>query len=280
MNNLIKYFLVFVHTLLFANVGFAQQTSVDTRTPNTSAILDLNTLNKGFKGPNVALLSISDITTIPNPATGLIVYNTANNGAPPNEVYANAYYYWNGTTWYHIPTTRVVEEIFTPGVFVLNSTNNQTISGINDGIHRVVTFPSPQIINVGNIAIQTNNEIITIQETGLYEISGFVNYNPNQSTAERRAMLNTYVEKRIGGAGSWLLIAGGRTAWGRETTNYLQTASIPITCVQLNTGDQIRLTIANKITSGTRSAHGDTSNIQTTANSPISKSLRLYLIGY
>lgn len=28
-------------------------------------------------------------------------------------------------------------------------------------------------------------------DTGLYEISGFVNYNPNQTTGERRAMLNT-----------------------------------------------------------------------------------------
>jgi hypothetical protein len=270
--------LSFCLSLIMFN-GYTQS-GADTTTPHSSAIFDLNTLNKGFKGPNVSLLNINDIATISNPAIGLIVFNIANNGTPPNDVYTNAYYYWNGTQWFHIPTTRVVEEIFTPGVFVLNSSNNQTITNINNGVHNVVTFPNPQIINVGNIASQTNNEIVTILETGLYELSGFVNYNPNQDTSERRAMLNTYIERRKGSNGAWELIAGGRTAWGRETTDYLQTATIPITCVLLNEKDQLRFTLANKITSGTRSQHGNTSYIQTTTNSPISKSLRLYLIGY
>ncbi|MCH7403720.1 hypothetical protein ACFOUP_11110 [Belliella kenyensis] len=221
-----------------------------------------------------------DQSTIPNPATGLLVFNTQNSGVSPDEVYANSYYYWNGTEWYHIPTTRIFEDISVPGVFVLNSNDTQTIGNINNGEHRAISFPNPQIINAGNIATLTNNETITILESGLYEVTAFVQYNPSQTADERRALLNTYIEKRDGGSGNWQLIAGGRTSWGRNTTHYLQTAQIPVTVVRLNAGDQIRFTIANKITSGTRSSHGNPSVVSTSVNNPVSKSLRLYLIGF
>lgn len=274
-----KIFIAFLFAILTCNLY--AQTGIGSKQPSNSAILDLNAANLGLKGPEIELQNINDVTTIPNPTAGLIVYSTKNNGTPPNQVFANAYYYWNGTSWFHIPTTRVVQEISTTGVFVISSNDNQTISDINTGTHHVVTFPAAaNIINVGDIASKLDNQTIKIQETGLYELSAFVNYNPSQATTERRAMLNTYVERRVNGTGAWLLVAGGRTAWGRETTNYMQTASIPITCVLLNEGDHIRFTIANKITSGTRSIHGAPSYIQTQSYSPISKSLRLYLIGY
>ncbi|WP_419868813.1 hypothetical protein [Chryseobacterium sp. CT-SW4] len=49
---------------------------VGTASPNSSAIMELNTSNKGFLPPRISLQSTTDAATITNPATGLIVYNT------------------------------------------------------------------------------------------------------------------------------------------------------------------------------------------------------------
>ncbi|WP_020598390.1 hypothetical protein [Spirosoma panaciterrae] len=66
---------------------------------NPSAVLEVESTNKGFLPPRVALTSITDVTTIPSPATGLVVVNTANAGTDPNDVEANTLYMWNGTKW-------------------------------------------------------------------------------------------------------------------------------------------------------------------------------------
>jgi hypothetical protein len=47
-----------------------------------------------WDGPRVALASATDATTVPNPATGLLVYNTGT-GA----LQTTGYLYWNGAEW-------------------------------------------------------------------------------------------------------------------------------------------------------------------------------------
>ncbi|GGF00814.1 hypothetical protein SAMN05443634_105243 [Chishuiella changwenlii] len=74
-------------TNLFSQVG------IGTETPNNSAILDLTSSNKGFLPTRINLLSNTDFTTIPRPATGLMVYHTGNTNFPAG------YYYFNGTEW-------------------------------------------------------------------------------------------------------------------------------------------------------------------------------------
>lgn len=69
--------------------------------PDASAILELNVSQlasgsqKGFLGPRVALTAYNDASTIPNPATGLLVYNL---GTQPTFTFAG-YAYWDGTQW-------------------------------------------------------------------------------------------------------------------------------------------------------------------------------------
>ena len=75
------------------------QTGIGTTSPDASAKLEVNSSNKGFLPPRVTLTSQTDNSTIPNPATGLLVYNTGNN---PNLV--AGYYYWNGSNWATIAT--------------------------------------------------------------------------------------------------------------------------------------------------------------------------------
>ncbi|MGG5210332.1 hypothetical protein ACQWU4_15520 [Chryseobacterium sp. MIQD13] len=86
---------LFTGTTMFSQVG------IGTTTPDPSSILELNVNNlatgnkKGFLGPKVALTSKTDIVTIPNPATGLLVFNL---GTDSNFNYAG-YVFWNGTEW-------------------------------------------------------------------------------------------------------------------------------------------------------------------------------------
>ena len=91
MKKILFFFLISVH--LYA------QTGIGTTTPEASAKLDVTSSNKGFLPPRVTLTSCTDNTTIPNPATGLLVYNTGNNVG-----LVAGYYYWNGSGWATIAT--------------------------------------------------------------------------------------------------------------------------------------------------------------------------------
>jgi hypothetical protein len=80
---------------------FSQNIGVGTSTPQASAALDISSANKGLLPPRVTLTGITDITTVPSPAAGLLVYNTATAGTAPNDV-VPGYYYYTGAGWYRI----------------------------------------------------------------------------------------------------------------------------------------------------------------------------------
>ncbi|AZA50654.1 hypothetical protein EG346_21840 [Chryseobacterium carnipullorum] len=67
---------------------------VGTNVPNNSALLDLTSSNKGLLLPRVSLSSTSDASTVPSPATGLMVYNNNTAMSPQGE----GIYYNGGTT--------------------------------------------------------------------------------------------------------------------------------------------------------------------------------------
>jgi hypothetical protein len=89
------------YTLLFC-VLFAvitnAQTGIGTSTPHASAKLHVSATDKGFLPPRISLTGMLDVTTIPSPATGLVIYNTVAAGVTPNNV-VPGYYYWDGTKW-------------------------------------------------------------------------------------------------------------------------------------------------------------------------------------
>lgn len=72
---------------------------IGTISPHSSAILELNASNKGFLSTKVALSSNTDITTISNPAVGLLVYNLGTAGLA-----TKGYLYWNGSEWVQFST--------------------------------------------------------------------------------------------------------------------------------------------------------------------------------
>lgn len=91
--SIFKTFLMVVFTTTtFAQVG------IGTTNPHPSAILELNASNKALLLTRVALTGTNDVTTIPTPTAGMIVYNTADT-AGATAVKANNLYRFNGTNW-------------------------------------------------------------------------------------------------------------------------------------------------------------------------------------
>jgi hypothetical protein len=94
------FFTIFVATQLFVAIHLSAQVGINTdnSAPDNSAMLDVKSTTKGFLPPRVALTAINSANPVTAPATGLLVYNTASAGTPPNNVIVG-YYYWNGAKW-------------------------------------------------------------------------------------------------------------------------------------------------------------------------------------
>jgi len=90
MKNLLLFLLLVSTIITNAQVG------IGTNTPDASAKLEVNSSNKGFLPPRVALTSTTDFSTIASPVAGLLVYCTGTGGLTAG------YYYFNGTVWVNL----------------------------------------------------------------------------------------------------------------------------------------------------------------------------------
>jgi len=76
----------------------AQSVGIGTATPHSSARLHIEDNARGLLIPNVALTATNVAAPVTNPATSLLVYNTATAGAGATAV-TPGFYYWDGTKW-------------------------------------------------------------------------------------------------------------------------------------------------------------------------------------
>jgi len=88
-----KLKIAVVALALFCASGntFGQSVGVNTNNPDPSASLEVAGNNKGLLIPRISLQSLTDNTTIPNPATALLIYNT-------NAGLGKAGFYYNSGT--------------------------------------------------------------------------------------------------------------------------------------------------------------------------------------
>lgn len=89
----ISFTIILFFTFFFKN--FAQTTIGNVRKSDPSAILELDSSEKGFLLTKVSLTNSFDKTTIKNPAIGLLIYNTGNNTHFPFK----GFMVWNGKEW-------------------------------------------------------------------------------------------------------------------------------------------------------------------------------------
>ncbi len=186
-------------------------TGIGTTTPNNSALLDMYSSNKGFLPPRVALTGVNDVATIPSPATGLLVYNTANAGSGSNLVYAG-YYYFDGSFWRRLGETNkkeIVANVFSAGYGVSSAAGDRCV--YVNGVQVSCSSRGATLTVISG----TNGNVIFSQSYDLYG-GGFIQHD-NLATAINSynnggniLIVNTYDAPSI--AGSNVLSSNLKTA--------------------------------------------------------------------
>ena len=140
------------------------QTGIGTTTPSPSAKLEVASSNQGFLPPRIALTATNAASPVTSPATGLLVYNTATTGTPPNNV-APGYYYWNGSAW-----VAVLSTITTSSISGNGTTTTLTNFGAEVNTQSGTSYTLTATDN-GKIISCTSNSAVTITVPAL--TSGF-----------------------------------------------------------------------------------------------------------
>ena len=127
-------------------------------TPNSSALLDIISADKGVSFPNINLASETDATTITTPKAGLMVYNT--NTAMPC---GTGLYFNNGTS------AAPLWVCFTKTIKQYHAYNTATRAGVNSTTHTLqpgctITFiiPTGQIadVKIDGVLGGLNNSVV------------------------------------------------------------------------------------------------------------------------
>ncbi|CAM2977478.1 hypothetical protein DRF59_09470 [Chryseobacterium flavum] len=180
-NNLFLAVLVFVSVISNAQVG------IGVPNPDPSAMLEVNSGNKGILPPRVTLTSANmQLGTSPN-ATGLLVYNMS---TVPLKA---GYYFWDGIQWQKLDSTSdnsggnaTVETKAVMGPLVATADNGRAGYAITittpDGRFSVRCFiPTGSLFADVNLQIRNNNISTTdIISNGHYLWSGAGGYQQNQ----------------------------------------------------------------------------------------------------
>jgi hypothetical protein len=239
--------VIIVFSLVFLS-GKAQ-TGIGTTTPDASAKLDVSATNKGFLPPRVTLTSSSDATTIPTPATGLLVYNTGNNAG-----LAAGYYYWNGAVWATIATAggsgsvaaEFGENILTTNVTVSSSTpvDVLTFTLPSAGTWEVITFMRAQgtpsyaaefaLYDAANVVVpnseilaaygenaSTGTGIFRITTTGLavYKVKAWASHGSFNATTDNNGRTGV-TWKKISGNSAMTVINFGDIKTGMQANDH------------------------------------------------------------
>lgn len=161
--------------LVFGSFSVYSQTGsvgINTSNPDPSAILHLNSSDKGLLIPRIALQNETDITTIASPAKGLIIYNTNSSLVNGEGFYINygtsAAAQWttfapSNTNNYQLDNA--YSSIATNSITqtVSSSPSATTINNINLGLGVTVTIPP-----------LTTTQVIVTYSTPM----GFINPSP------------------------------------------------------------------------------------------------------
>lgn len=112
------------------------QVGIGTSTVDDSAIFQIDTTDKGFLQPRVALTGTTDTATIASPATGLMVFNTATAGSGAAAITPGVYYH-NGTAWQRVANQAEVAA-------ATASTPTTFVNGNLSGLYFAVDFGSAE----------------------------------------------------------------------------------------------------------------------------------------
>nr|WP_315027940.1 hypothetical protein [uncultured Chryseobacterium sp.] len=162
---------------LFGSITFGQ-VGINTTKPDPSAVLDIKHSNKGLLIPRLSLQSKTDLSTIPNPANGLIVYNLTNSTGTGNNVVADNFYVFSATSnsWNLLVTDSVlntaIEGLGVPQLQVVaNASGNNDTSYIGNDLGANIRrlYYNTKVFDKNNTYDAANSEF-KAPKNGYYQI--------------------------------------------------------------------------------------------------------------
>ena len=94
-----KYGLLLLVSIFFSVSLFSQNVGIGTTSPTSSALLHLSSTSRGLLIPQISIDSLKDVTSIPSPANGLMIYNTTQPGVRNDMARGFYWYSTNALTW-------------------------------------------------------------------------------------------------------------------------------------------------------------------------------------
>lgn len=164
--------LLFLPLFFFTIPSFGQVAiNQDGSPPHSSAILDINSEDKGLLIPRVSLSGPNNAAPITDPVVGLIVFNTG-------PVLPQGIYYWRGTGWTEFITD---EEPFTGAAYAEIYEVNESGTDLTLSTNSFTPWNSAwQGAYDGDLVIDTINGIssrIQVNSSGNYQIDVSCSFN-------------------------------------------------------------------------------------------------------
>ena len=94
-----KYGLLLLVSIFFSVSLFSQNVGIGTTSPTSSALLHLSSTSRGLLIPQISIDSLKDVTSIPSPANGLMIYNTTQPGVRNDMARGFYWYSTNALSW-------------------------------------------------------------------------------------------------------------------------------------------------------------------------------------
>jgi hypothetical protein len=171
-----KSIILFLIIICLSVDGFSQGVGIGTTAPNSSAMLDVTSTNKGFLFPR---MTYAQRIAIVAPTAGLLVYQTNSGGLP---IQPSGVYFYDGSLWKRIARA---DELGSSG-----GTSGWTIGGDNQYSNLVgnvgigTSSPSSKFHLVGNMltesgSITINNPTAILQLQSAAVNKGFLQLSGN-----------------------------------------------------------------------------------------------------
>jgi hypothetical protein len=179
-------------TLLLLNVATAYTQNIgineDGSSPNSSAILDVKSTDKGLLIPRVQLDDVSTAAPITAPVEGLLIYNET--GTEPK-----GFYYWNGTNWIKLTTGNATGPWESTGSYVY-------LANPTDSVGIGTTTPTAELDVSGTVSAEEfKTTIINVGGVGnvtLPPSTPFVNLSDLNTTFNLTHSTNVSISYQVG----------------------------------------------------------------------------------
>ena len=197
---------------LVSMVGYSQvRIGNTTALPDGSALLDVIAANKGLLLPRVALGSTDDILTIPSPANGLMVYNTAAAGIGNKAVKPNLIYTWKVNKWESLIDLANIKTLKVPIDYVLVSKATHVFSAaelttVNVPNNTIpITWSSTEIVldNPNDVALNSSTNIL-MKTASFYQVSGSFTFAIHTSAVGAASYVIVTLQSSTDGGVTWV----------------------------------------------------------------------------